>query len=136
MDTIHFVNPELLSVCGSLSSRYAVIDPWLAEKVLAGLLRNQPELLELIVRALDLASVDGEFLRESRGRGKLFARRQSLVFDLGLDLLANLGVHGIVGKIFQFDVHNISQSVRVTFDNERGESGSSPFAWANSAANS
>ena len=94
----------LSPVCG----RDAIVGPWLTEKVLNHLLCNQAELFEFVVRALDLAFVDGEFLRESGGRGKLFAGRQSLVLDLRLDLLANLGVDGIVGKIFQFDVHNIS----------------------------
>src|SRR5215216_760109 len=119
-----------------LRSRYAIVNPWFAEKVLASLLRDQPELFELVVRALDLAFIDGEFLAESCGRGELFARRQSLVLDLGFDLLANLSVDRIVRKIFQFDVHNISQRVRVTLDNERGASGLSPFASANNAANS
>src|SRR6185369_7321444 len=72
------------------------------------------------------------------------------------DLFADLEVDGIVTQIFQFDVHGRffqvlgithkwsahvtdapgNHSVLVTFDNERGESGFSPFASANNAANS
>ena len=49
------------------STRYAIVDARLAEKVFAGLFRDEAELFKLEVGALDLAFVDGEFLRERRG---------------------------------------------------------------------
>lgn len=85
---------------------HAVIDSWLAEEVFAGLLRNQAELFELEVGALDFAAVDGEFLGEGGGRGKGGAGGEGLVVDLRLNLFADLGVDGIVRQIFQFDIHS------------------------------
>ena len=79
---------------------YSVIDPGLAEHVFAGLFCDEAELFELEVGALDFAFVDGEFLREGGGRGKRFARSNSLVSNLGLDLFADLRVYGIVRQVF------------------------------------
>ena len=112
---------------------HAIVDLWFPEKVFAGVLRDQAELFEFEVGALDLAFVDGKFLCERGGRGKRFARGHGLVADLGLDLFAHLQVNGLCA--FQLNVHAF-QSVRVTFDNDRGASGSSPFASASSAAKS
>jgi len=86
------------------------------------------------LRALDLAFVNGELLAQCGRRGQRLTGSNGLVADLSFDLLAHLHVDRIMGAVFQFDVHR--QSVRVTFDNERGASGLSPFASANNAAKS
>ena len=50
-----------------ITSRYAILSPWLTQKIFAGLLCDQPELFELVVGALDFAFVDREFLGEGGG---------------------------------------------------------------------
>src|SRR6185369_1480274 len=118
-----------------IGSRHAIISSWFPEKIFASLFFDQAELFELEVGALDLAFIDGEFLCERGGRRKRLTWSHRLVADVSLNLLAHLQVDGIVRHVLQFNVHGF-QSVRVTFESDRGASGSSPFASASSAAKS
>src|SRR5688572_5132253 len=62
----------------------------LAEKVLAHAPRDQPRVLKLEVGALHLALVDGELLRELRGRGERVAGGEFPFADARFDLGAEL----------------------------------------------
>ena len=84
---------------------HAVFDLWFAEEVFAGVFGDEAELFELVVGALDFAFVDGKFLAERRGGGKGFAGGDGLVANVRFDLLAHLDVDGVLGAIFEFDVH-------------------------------
>ena len=50
--------------------RNPIIDLLFAEEVFPGVLGDESQLLQLEIRALDLASIDGKFLSEGGRRGK------------------------------------------------------------------
>ena len=88
-----------------LDSRNPVGCLGVSEEILASLFSDEARVFQFKIRALNLAFIDGEFLREHRGRRERFARSHRLAAYLRFDLFADLQVDGAFGQVLEFDVH-------------------------------
>jgi hypothetical protein len=80
----------------------------LTKKIFAHLFTNEAGVFQLKVGALNLAAVDGKFLRECAGGRQTLTRSNLLAVDLFPDLLPHLGVDGTMRIVFELDVHDLS----------------------------
>ena len=77
----------------------------MSEEVFATLFGYETGMFELEIGALNLTFVDGQFLRQHRGRRERLSRSDRLTIDLLFNLLAHLSVDWAFRQILQCDVH-------------------------------
>ena len=77
----------------------------MSEEVFARLFCNKARAFQFKVSALNLAFINGEFLRQHSRCRERFAGRYGLAAYLRFNLFADLQVDGAFGQVLKFDVH-------------------------------